>query len=135
MAAVLVPAGRVLVVDDDEQVRDATSRLLRRLSLQAVCVADGEAALALLAVEEDIAFVILDLTMPGLPGEEVLRRLRASGSLVPVVIASGNSQSEIDARVQLDARTFTLAKPYTLAELRALLTRAGFDLPPRPGQG
>jgi two-component system, OmpR family, response regulator MprA len=117
---------RILVVDDEPAVQQA---LVRALSLEqyAVDVAtDGTEALQALAADHFDA-VVLDVTMPGVSGLEVCRRLRASGDRSPVLMLT--ARDAIDDRVAgLDAGADDyLVKPFALRELmariRALLRR------------
>ena len=80
--------------------------------------ASGEEALALLtAAREEIDLVLLDLTMPGLDGRETLKRLRESGSRVPVLFSSGFAGAEPAALCrELDAQGF-IPKPYSMQVL------------------
>ena len=114
----------MLVVDDDAGMLRASARMLRRLGLEAVTVASGEAALAAFAAPGAvIASVLLDLSMPGLDGWEVLAALRLLRPSLHVVVASGYDVARLreePREVQPDA---WLQKPYKLAELAALYAR------------
>ena len=68
---------RILIVDDNEVNRILPRALLERLGAAVAEAPDGEAALALLAGDEDFDAVLLDISMPGLSGLDVCRRLRA----------------------------------------------------------
>ena len=125
-----MPAGQpdVLVVDDDEDVRASLERGLRLSGFAPRLANDGQAALA--AVRERLPdCVVLDMTMPGLDGVQVLRRLRADGLDVPVCVLS--ARDTVDDRVHgLEAGADDyLVKPFALdelvARLRALLRRGG----------
>ncbi len=109
---------RLLLVEDNPQLSDWLSRLLRQSGYAVDCVADGEDADHLLSVQ-DYALVILDLALPQLDGMQVLRRLRERGSQVPVIILTANAS--LDGRVKgldLGADDY-LAKPFEMAELEA----------------
>ena len=123
--------GRVLVVDDDAAILRSLGRGLR-LNGYSVTLADsGEAALAqLTAAPADV--VVLDVSMPGISGTEVCRRLRAAGDDTPVLMLS--ALDEVKDRVaglQAGADDY-LVKPFALQELllrlQALLRRR----PPSP---
>jgi len=120
---------KVLVVDDERAVRDSLRRALELDAYEVELAEDGEQALARLRERSQPDAVILDVLMPGIDGLEVCRRLRASGSSVPVLMLT--ARAEVDSRVAgLDAGADDyLAKPFALAELRArlraLLRRAG----------
>jgi len=116
----------VLVVDDDEDVRASLERGLRLSGFAVRTAADGESALAAVR-EEEPACIVLDLTMPGIDGVEVVRRLRSGGVDVPVCVLS--ARGTVGDRVTgLEAGADDyLVKPFALdelvARLRALLRR------------
>ena len=99
LAQLGVPAGegRVLVVDDDPQMRDLLARLLEREGYRPVVAADGPSALA--HIEEGVPdAILLDLMMPRMDGFELLATLRRrpGGRQVPVVVVTAKSISEAD---------------------------------------
>ncbi|MBI4941804.1 MAG: response regulator transcription factor [Actinobacteria bacterium] len=121
-------ATRVLVVDDDERIRTLLSWKLEAEGYTVVCAENGVAALERLARERP-DLVVLDLSMPGVGGLDVLRRVRATGDgALPVIILSGRS-GEADRIVGLDLGADDyLVKPFSPAELaarvRSVLRRA-----------
>jgi two-component system cell cycle sensor histidine kinase/response regulator CckA len=116
---------RVLVVDDEALVR---TQLRRSLELRGYTVeeaSDGRGALAVLlgeGLQPDV--VVLDVTMPDVDGAEVLRRVRASGSRVPVVISSGYLDVSIERRLPRGEFQGFLAKPYGATDLVSAIERA-----------
>jgi DNA-binding response OmpR family regulator len=107
--------GRVLVVDDDETVRDVVRRYLELAGHEVTVAGDGEKALALVAgAEPDL--IVLDLMLPGIDGLEVCRRIRQH-SAVPVVMltALGEEENRI-AGLQLGADDY-VTKPFSPREL------------------
>jgi len=109
---------RVLVVDDEELVRDIASRMLRRLGYQVELAIDGTAALERLAREDHgVHVVILDGNMPKLNGVETARRLRARHPTLPLIYASG--YFDPGANGDLDGIGFheRLVKPYSMDAL------------------
>jgi two-component system, OmpR family, response regulator MprA len=127
--------GRVLVVDDDPDVREAVETALELDGHRVTTAIDGLGALKRLGQAEFDA-VVLDVLMPNLDGFEVCRRLRASGNLTPVLILTARDSQEDTIRgLDLGADDY-LVKPFGLAELlarvRALLRRTrpvGEDAP------
>jgi two-component system response regulator MprA len=121
-----VPA-RVVVIDDDEALRNAVSRALRLEGYDVELAGDGEEGLARLVVlSADL--VVLDVLMPVLDGVTVCRRLRESGDRTPVLMLTARDAVS-DRVVGLDAGADDyLTKPFALEELlarvRALLRRS-----------
>jgi CheY-like chemotaxis protein len=116
---------RVLVVEDDAAVRAVAGETLRRAGFVPVCVAEGADALAWLREEAaGIRAVVLDWTLPGTSGGEVLDALREARPDVPVVLVSGHPP-EVAARA-LGARGADafLQKPFLPAELVLRLREA-----------
>jgi signal transduction histidine kinase len=123
---------KIMVVDDEESVRAVTGRLLERLGYSVVEAADGAAALELLAAgEQRISCVLLDLTMPGMNGEELLRHLRQVRPTLPVVVMSGYSEEELSQRLAGLHPNGILHKPFTLDKLRISLRQA-LEVAPAP---
>jgi DNA-binding response OmpR family regulator len=121
--------GRVLVIEDDDEIADVLRRFLRQEGHDVRTATDGEQAIP--AASEFVPdLVILDLGLPGIDGVEVCRRLRADGD-VPILILT--ARTELENRVEgLDSGADDyLVKPFErqelLARIRALLRRR----PPR----
>jgi two-component system, OmpR family, response regulator MprA len=119
---------KILVVDDERAVRESLRRALELEGYEIELAEDGADALSTLSGDEvPPDAVILDLLMPGVDGLEVCRRLRASGSRVPVLMLT--ARDEVESRVSgLDAGADDyVTKPFALEELlarvRALLRR------------
>ena len=119
---------RILIAEDDSVLRDGLSRSLRAAGYAVDAVASGsDADTALTAQTFDL--VILDLGLPGMSGEEVIRRLRSKSNAVPVLILTAADSVEQRVRgLDLGADDY-MAKPFALSELearvRALTRRAG----------
>ncbi|MCU0617548.1 MAG: response regulator [Gemmatimonadaceae bacterium] len=120
-------SGRVLVVDDDRVVRSVTSALLTRQGYAVTTVESGQDALEELAQRsESFAFALIDLTMPGLTGVEVLEQWRArerreGRSPLPVVLMSGYTEVDVAPHLaDLQVSGF-LQKPFTLAAVEAMI--------------
>ncbi len=115
--------GLMLIVDDETPVRHAAERLLSGLGFEVVTAGGGRRALELVALYGDrIRFVLLDVTMPDMDGEETLLALRAAGLDAPVVVTSGYSLgTRALPLLQAGARAF-LPKPFGRAELIEILS-------------
>lgn len=119
-------AGRVLVVDDQDEVRWVMCEMLRSFGLEPVEAADGHAAIAKFQAEPNgFELVVLDLLMPDFGGEETLAGLRAANPAVRVLLMSGYCEDDVLGRNASGAPLGFLGKPFTRAslerELRALL--------------
>ncbi len=115
------PPVRILVVDDELMLREALRDVLAHLGFAVLEAEDGASALALLETRgHEIGLVILDMTMPGMAGTEVLARLRALPGQVaslPVLLASGYAQEDLSGSLLAAAPTCFLRKPFTMREL------------------
>ncbi|HEV7671787.1 MAG TPA: response regulator transcription factor [Thermoanaerobaculia bacterium] len=125
---------KILVVDDDPDLRDLIGYTLRRDGYFVIEAEDGIAALLMAEVERP-DLVLLDVNLPRLDGFEVCRRLRAA-SAVPIVMLTVRGAEEDQVRgLDLGADDY-LAKPFSprtlLARVRALLRRAGGAERPQP---
>ena len=118
---------KILVVDDERAVRESLRRALELEGYEIELAADGREALERLEAEAQPDAVILDVLMPGVDGLEGCRRLRRSGSRLPVLMLT--ARDAVENRVAgLDAGADDyVTKPFALEELlariRALLRR------------
>jgi two-component system OmpR family response regulator len=109
---------RILLAEDDEILADGLSRSLRGAGHAVDHVADGSQADAALSLH-DYDLLILDLGLPRLSGDDVLRRLRARNAGVPVlVLTAADSVQQRVRMLDLGADDF-MAKPFALNELEA----------------
>jgi len=122
---------KILVVDDERAVRESLRRALELEGYEIELAGDGSEALYRLESNEEPDAMILDVLMPGVDGLEVCRRLRGSGSRLPVLMLT--ARTEVEDRVAgLDAGADDyVTKPFALEELlarvRALLRRTNDD--------
>jgi DNA-binding response OmpR family regulator len=109
---------RILVVDDEPQIRTLIGRALAEAGYSADLAGDGDAALTLAATQR-YAMAILDLMMPGLDGQATLARLRERRLDLPVLMLSCVDDVQAKVRcLELGAQDY-LTKPFSLAELLA----------------
>ena len=112
----------VLLVDDEPRVLQVASRMMGHLGFDVVSTANGTEALERLAeMDTPPACVLMDVTMPGLDGPATLRRIRELHPDLPVLLASGYPDGEIQGRTEGLTFSAFLQKPYRLAQLREVL--------------
>lgn len=119
-------SGRVLVMDDDEQIRDVAARSLIALGYDVSCASSGEEAIVLYrtALQEGRPFdaVILDLTVPGgMGGRECLEQLRCLDGHVRAIVSSGYSNDPTLSEHERHGFDATVVKPYVIQQLGSAL--------------
>ncbi len=117
--------GTALVIDDDENVREFARRILARLGFEVRIAEDGARGLEIFREHAaDIAFVLLDLTMPGMDGEQTFRELRLLQPHVPVVLASGYNEQDATSRFAGAGLAGFIKKPYRIEDLTEVIRTA-----------
>ncbi len=122
----------ILIVDDDQAVRDALRRALTMQGYDVELASDGEEGLLRLRSNPNaVDLLIVDVLMPRLDGLEMTRRLRNDGNAVPILMLTARDQvADRVAGLEAGADDY-LVKPFALEELvarvRALLRRLGAD--------
>jgi two-component system cell cycle sensor histidine kinase/response regulator CckA len=115
-------AGKILVIDDEATVREATAGLMLTFGFTAITADSGSAGIAqFCAGPEDFVLVLLDLTMPGLNGEDTLAALRAIAPGVRVLLISGYSENARAAGLAGGGPLGFLQKPFTREALEGKL--------------
>jgi len=110
------PGTIVLLVEDEPQVRDAASRVLRRYGYTVLEGQNGLEGLSLWSERgQEIELIISDVVMPQLGGREMVRRLRDEGATVPVLFISGYAQGAAPELLDDSGRSAFLAKPFDIA--------------------
>ena len=127
--APLTGSGTVLVVDDEELVRRAAKATLERFGYTVMVAEDGGRGIeAFRARADQIALVLLDMTMPVMSGEETLRGLRSVQPGVKVILSSGYNEAEAIRRFAGKGLAGFVQKPYTATRLahaiRSVLSRS-----------
>jgi CheY-like chemotaxis protein len=123
------PAGRVLILDDDETVLEVTADLMAALGFEPHLAREGREAIATFLAARDqgrpFCLAILDLTVPGgLGGRETLAGLRGIDPAVRAIVSSGYSDDPVLADFRAYGFAAAARKPFTLDELRARVAEA-----------
>ena len=116
--------GTVLVVEDEEGVREVVSRMLQRLGFQVLEAGDGIEALEVIEQHDGIlTAVLLDLSMPRMAGQETLFHLRERTPDLPIVLMSGYTEQEVAAKVlsTTSGAVGFLQKPFLPDDLSRML--------------
>ncbi len=117
--------GTVLLVEDDELVRDMVAEMLEMMDFTVLTAADGVEAVELFRQRQaDIDCVLCDLTMPRMDGWETLTALRQIAPEVPVILSSGYDEAQVMANHHSERPQAFLSKPYQIAALKDALTGA-----------
>lgn len=119
------PGERVLIVEDQDQLRNLTVDVLREMGYEVEAAESADAALEILA-QKDGAFSLLftDIVMPGKSGDQLARAARSDYPDINVLYTSGYTQAAgVDAR-ELDPPGDLLRKPYTVDQLAIAIRRA-----------
>ncbi len=112
--------GTALIVDDEAALRRVSRIVLEKMGLQVTEAEDGIAGLERFrSAGPDLRLIVLDLTMPGLGGGEVLREVRRVQPTLPVIIASGYDHADAASLFQEDPYLRFLQKPFNLSALQA----------------
>ena len=113
-AGTLQGSGTILVVDDEQIIRDMAKKALERHGYTVLLADSGAAAIDVFRRHPDsIALVVLDLSMPGMSGEETLPELRKIRPEFKVVVSSGYSESEAMPLFKGQEVSGFVQKPYT----------------------
>jgi PAS domain S-box-containing protein len=126
---VIAGTGRILVVDDQDNVREAAERLLKKLGYDPVSASSGQEAVALYKEyansDEPIDAVLLDMTLPGgLSGDEVMTEIRKMDRNARVIATSGFFSDDAEVAFRRDGYVGILPKPYAVERLSEKLAEA-----------
>jgi DNA-binding response OmpR family regulator len=120
---------RILIVEDEAPIAEAVGYALREAGYEVDTLADGDAALTA-ATERSYDLMVLDLMLPGVPGLDVCRALRAESDLPIVILTARDAEVDRVLGLEVGADDY-VTKPFSVAELvsrvRALLRRRALD--------
>jgi two-component system, cell cycle sensor histidine kinase and response regulator CckA len=117
-----IAVGTILIVEDEEELRIAVSKMLRKLKFSVIEASDGRTGVDLFrASQKEIDVVLLDLTLPGMTGGEVLQEVRRLRPDVAVVITTAYSKDSALTAIDKGQSWLFIRKPYRLSELADLL--------------
>ncbi len=125
---ILAGEGKILIMDDDEIVREALSTILKRLGYQVESVPDGEEAIKMyreaMASDRSFGAVVMDLTIPGgMGGKEAVKELLGIDPAAKVIASSGYSNDPLMANFSEYGFRNVLAKPYAIKDIASVLSK------------
>lgn len=123
MISQAVPArfkGRVLVADDNDDLRDLMALRLSKLGVEPLLASNGAEAIAM-AAREHPDLILLDMAMPVMDGYEAARKLRSAGFSGPIIAVTAHRNDEELQRRLAAGCDDSIDKPLQLEELRAVL--------------
>jgi CheY-like chemotaxis protein len=115
-------SGRILVVDDEKNIRRTLSRALEPLGMPVRTAPDGAEALKFLE-EEDYSLILLDLKMPGIDGMAVLETVRRRWPKTGVIILTAHGSIDTAVEAMKNGAADFIRKPFTPGEIRDLVNR------------
>ncbi|MFC1614904.1 PAS domain S-box protein, partial [Gemmatimonadota bacterium] len=123
---IAVTSGKILVMDDEQSVRDVVSRMLEHIGHEVECANNGTQAVKIYKQAQDSGqpfdAVILDLTIPGgMGGKEAIKRLLKIDPDVKAIVSSGYSNDPVLASHRDYGFSSVVSKPYRVEELREVL--------------
>jgi two-component system phosphate regulon sensor histidine kinase PhoR len=117
------PDALVLVVDDEQDIRDASERILSRVGYHVQKASRGDEALDILN-KERVDILLLDLKMPGMDGLEVLERVRKQNTQIQVIVITGYATVETAIEAMKHGAYDFIPKPFEPDQLRIVVNRA-----------
>jgi PAS domain S-box-containing protein len=117
------PDAVVLVVDDEQDIRDASERILSRAGYQVQKASRGDQALDIIN-KDSVDIVLLDLKMPGMDGLEVLARIREQNTQIQVIVITGYATVETAIEAMKQGAYDFIPKPFEPDQLRIVVHRA-----------
>jgi signal transduction histidine kinase len=118
---------QVLIVDDEQNIRDGSERILSRIGFEVLQASTGAEALDILA-KQTIEIVLLDLKMPGMDGMEVLARIQEFDKPILVIVITGFATVETAIAAMKQGAYDFIAKPFEPEQLRIVVNRAAEKL-------
>ena len=116
---------KILVIDDEQLMRDGCDRILSKNGLSVIPAENGEAGLAALdKTPDEIDLILLDLMMPGMSGFEVLEKIQALDKNLLVIVVTGYATVESAVEAMKKGAYDFIAKPFTPDQLRIVVKRA-----------
>ncbi len=118
-----MPHGRILVIDDEDSIREYLSMMLEREGYEVLAASDGKKAVKL-SKRESFDAVITDIQLPGMTGIEILGSFKESDPTVPIIIVTGHASQESAIEALNLGAFYYLLKPVSNEELKQVVRNA-----------
>ena len=116
-------SGAVLVIEDEQTVREMVCEMLETLGYKAIEVGNADQAMSLVQENQQIDAVMVDLILPGVGGPEIVARIRKARPQLPVIFMSGYSDRASQVQ-ELGPDALFLQKPFSVAALGQKISKA-----------
>ena len=113
---------RILVVDDEQSIREILSKMLSVIGFEVVVAGTGDEGLGLFQ-DGPFDLVITDLEMPGMDGWTLISRIKGDSPDTPVLIMTGSSQVHVAGQMKEQSANSVMTKPFRLTELKRTVQR------------
>ncbi len=114
---------KIMIVDDSKTIRQQVSFTLTKGGYEVIEAEDGVDGIEKLKANKDVAMVISDVNMPNMNGLEMVEKLKAEGSTVPVIMLTTEGASDLIQRAKAAGAKGWLVKPFQPAQLVAAVTK------------
>jgi len=115
---------RVLIIDDEEVIRDLLMDVIEEAGHEPVCAENGNVGLNLYKNNPaEFGLVILDIILPGMDGKEVFYKIKEINSEAKIMIISGFSKSEVMDELFISGIAGYIAKPFSIPELNDMMKK------------
>src|SRR5512133_2975316 len=114
---------RILIIDDEEVLRDVMSAVLKREGFDVALAATAEEGLAIVE-SDDIDLVILDIMLPGMDGHEALRNIKEMNASIPVIIVTAYSSIDGAILAMRNGAFHYIPKPFKNEEVIITVNKA-----------
>src|SRR5437899_6769760 len=115
---------RILIVDDEEVLREVLDAVLRREGFDIVMASSGEQALSVLDGDDNIDLVILDVMLPGISGIDTLRAMRIANPYLPVIVITAYSSIDGAIEAMKQGAFHYIPKPFKNVEVVITVNKA-----------
>ncbi len=114
---------KIMIVDDSKTIRQQVSFTLTKGGYEVIEAEDGVDGIEKLKANKDVAMVISDVNMPNMNGLEMVEKLKAEGSTVPVIMLTTEGASDLIQRAKAAGAKGWLVKPFQPDQLVAAVTK------------